>query len=124
MATTKSVDDYIASLDDWRGEVVAAIRDVVLSAAPEARESIKWAQPVYEVDGPFAYVKAFPRSVNFGFWRGTDLDDPDGRLDGDGDRMRHVKIASLADVDALRFAAWTREAVALNREKGDPSKRG
>ena len=96
---------------------------LVKSAAPEAKASIKWAQPVYEQGGPFAYVKAFGTTVNFGFWRGTELTDPDGRLEGTGDRMRHVKLTSAEGVDADRFAAWVKEAVALNAEEGDPTKR-
>ncbi len=66
---------------------------IVQKAAPEASESIKWAQPVYESNGPFAYIKAFKNAVNFGFWRGVDLDDPQGLLAGDGDKMRHVKLS-------------------------------
>jgi hypothetical protein len=117
-----TIEEYIEGLGDWRGEVVRAVDALVRKAAPDASASIKWAQPVYEQDGPFAYVKAFGSSVNFGFWRGTDLSDPDGRLEGTGDRMRHVKVISPDDVDAKRFSAWVKEAVALNTEKGDPTK--
>jgi hypothetical protein len=120
----KTVDEYIAGLGDWRGTVVTELRDVILGAAPGAAESIKWAQPVYESDGPFAYVKAFPSSVNLGFWRGADLDDPDGRLSGDGERMRHVKLSGPDDVDRDRFAGWVRQAIEMNRSKGDPTRRG
>lgn len=119
----RTIDGYIAGLSDWRGAAVAAARDAILSAAPDAAGSIKWAQPVFDANGPFAYIKAFPRSVNVGFWRGVELDDPDGRLEGDGDRMRHVTLRSVDDVDAGRLAAWTRQAVALNATAGDPTKR-
>jgi hypothetical protein len=63
----KTVDGYIAQLEGWKGEIVSTVRRIVLGAAPEARESIKWAQPVYELNGPFCYLKAFKKSVNFGF---------------------------------------------------------
>jgi hypothetical protein len=36
--------------------------------------------------------------------------------------MRHVKVTSPDDVDAKRFSAWVKEAVALNTEDGDPTK--
>ena len=105
---------------DWRGEVVGRSTPWSAKAAPEASGSIKWAQPVYEQHGPFAYVKAFTTAVNFGFWRGADLTDPDGALEGTGDRMRHVKLRSPEDVDAKRFTAWVKEAVALNDVEGRP----
>jgi hypothetical protein len=118
----ESIDAYAKSLDDWRGDVVRELDALVRKAAPGATGSIKWAQPVYERGGPFAYVKAFENAVNFGFWRGADLTDPGGALQGTGDRMRHVKIKSPEDVDRERFTAWVKEAVALNESKGDPTK--
>jgi hypothetical protein len=116
-----TIDEYAKGLGDWRGEVVKELDALVRRAAPKATGSIKWAQPVYEQDGPFAYVKAFTKAVNFGFWRGADLTDPDARLEGTGDRMRHVKIRKADDVDKALFAAWVKEAVELNLAKGDPT---
>jgi hypothetical protein len=120
----KTVDGYIAGLESWQAEIVSQVRGIILQAAPQARESIKWAQPVYESGGPFAYMKAFKKAVNFGFWRGIDLDDPKGILEGSGDKMRHVKLTSLEDIDAAQFADFVRQAVELNQVKGDPTKGG
>ncbi|MCD6020388.1 MAG: hypothetical protein K0R20_98 [Actinomycetia bacterium] len=117
-----TIDQYTKALGDWRGEIVGELDALIRRAAPKATGSIKWAQPVYEQDGPFAYVKAFASAVNLGFWRGADLTDADGRLEGTGDRMRHVKIRGPEDVDKARFTAWVKEAVSLNAEKGDPTK--
>lgn len=122
MASEKTVDGYIDGIGGDRGAIVAALREIIRTAAPEARETIKWAQPVYESGGPFAYVKAFGKSVNLGFWRGSEIHDPSGLLTGDGDRMRHVKLVSLDDVRPDLFADWVRQAVALNAAKGDPTK--
>jgi hypothetical protein len=118
----KTVDGYIASLAGWQAEVVSRVRDLVRAAAPEAKESIKWAQPVFEQDGPFAYVKSFKHSVNFGFWRGAELDDPHGLLQGTGEKMRHIKLAGVDDIREEALAGFVRQAVALNRAKGDPTK--
>ena len=118
----KSVDTYIAGLEEWQAETVSAVREIILEAAPDAMESIKWAQPVYEVNGPFCYIKAFKKSVNFGFWRGIDLDDPSGRLQGTGEKMRHVKLSSVNEVDPEIFSQYVLQAVELNRANGDPTK--
>ena len=37
--------------------------------------------------------------------------------------MKHVTLRSLADLDTDRLAAWVRQAVALNAEKGNPAAR-
>jgi hypothetical protein len=121
----KTIDDYIEVLGDWRGDAVRRIRELVDGAAPDAESSIKWAQPVWQAGGgPFAYVKAFQRSVNLGFWRGAQLDDPDGLLAGDGDRMKHIAIRSVDEIPADAVGRFVRQAVSLNRELGNPAKRG
>ena len=118
----KTVDGYIAGLEGWKGDVVSGVRRIILSTAPKAKESIKWSQPVYESNGPFAYFKSFQNAVNFGFWRGVDLNDPMGLLQGSGGKMRHVKLTSLDDVDENAFVDFVRQAIELNKVRGDPTK--
>jgi hypothetical protein len=53
------------------------------------------------VDGAgFAYVNAFRAHVNVGFFRGAEIADPEGLLEGTGRFMRHVKLRPAEDVDA------------------------
>lgn len=118
----KSVEEYISSLEDWKGEIVAELREIILEVSPEITESIKWAQPVYESKGPFSYIKAFKNAVNFGFWRGVDLKDPKGMLQGSGEKMRHIKITKLDEIDRKSFGDFVRQAIKLNEELGDPTK--
>ena len=120
----RTIEVYAAELTGWRSDVVTAAADTIRAAAPGATESIKWSQPVFELNGPFAYIKAFPRSVNVGFWRGAELTDPQEALEGGGDRMKHVTLRQTDDLDREQLAAWVREAVRLNAEKGNPTKRG
>ena len=100
------------------------LADLVERTAPEARGSIKWAQPVYELNGPAIWIKAHARNVNLGFWRGAALDDAAGVLIGEGDRMRHVTVRDDGIFDEEAVTGLIRQAVALNREKGDPTRRG
>jgi hypothetical protein len=118
-----TVEAYVATLGDWRGEVISALHQLIREAAPDATSSIKWGQPVYEFSGPFAHIKAFRHHVNFGFWRGAELLDPKGMFKGTGSRMRHIELRSLADIDAPVLQSMVRTAVALNHAKGDPTQR-
>ena len=118
----KTVDEYVAGLEEWQAEIVEGVRKVVQKVAPEVTEVVKWAQPVYESNGPFAYIKAFKNNVNFGFWRGIDIHDPEGILQGSGDKMRHVKLSSLNDIQEEVFEGFVKEAIKLNELKGDPTK--
>lgn len=56
-------------------------------------------------DAGFAYVNVFKAHVNVGFFRGAELVDPEGLLEGTGKFMRHVKLrpgVEVVDAGALR----------------------
>jgi hypothetical protein len=62
-------------------------------------------------DAAFAYVGAFTSHVNVGFFQGASLKDPAGLLQGNGKRMRHVKLRGGEPVNetalhALILAAY------------------
>jgi len=119
--TVVTVDAYVSHLRGWQREVVTTIRSIIRNAAPDIEEDILWSQPVYSLNGPMCYVKAFSDHVNFGFWRGVELDDPDHLLVGELMKMRHIRIGHVNEVRRDRFEAWVRQAVRLNKEKGDPT---
>ena len=119
MDDVKTVEEYVESLEDWRGEVVTGLRDLILEVDPEVEESIKWSRPVYEDNGSLAYIMAHENHVNLGFTRGVELTDETGVLEGTGKQMRHVKLRDADDVrpDVLRELIC--EAVALNRSHAE-----
>jgi hypothetical protein len=56
-------------------------------------------------DVPFGYVAVFRAHVNVGFFFGAELQDPIGLLEGNGKRMRHVKLRPGKDLDASALTA-------------------
>jgi hypothetical protein len=60
----------------------------------------------------FLHVAVYPRHVNLGFPFGTSLSDEDGRLKGDGARVRHLSIHTPSDLRDPVLARIVREAVA------------
>lgn len=50
-------------------------------------------------DAPFGYVNAFKAHANVGFYYGATLEDPAGLLEGEGKRMRHVKLRPGKELD-------------------------
>jgi hypothetical protein len=50
-------------------------------------------------DAPFGYVNAFKAHANVGFFHGAMLADPAGLLEGQGKRMRHVKLRPGKELD-------------------------
>jgi hypothetical protein len=119
----KTVDEYAAAFPGWQAEANGTIRQVIREAAPKATESIKWAQPVWEENGPMIWLKAYKAYINLGFWRGVELTDPKGMLEGDGDLMRHIKINSLEDLNKPAVKRLAAQAAKLNRAKGNPTRK-
>ncbi|HET8749061.1 MAG TPA: DUF1801 domain-containing protein [Ramlibacter sp.] len=68
-------------------------------------------------DAAFAYVGAFRAHVNVGFFRGAELSDPAGLLEGTGKSMRHVKLRPERPVDHEALAALTAAAYADMKER-------
>ena len=122
----RNVDSYVRLQPASMQPIVNRVRALVAAAAPEATESLKWGQPVYEVNGPMAYIKAYKGWVNFGFWRGAMLQAPAGFLEGEGTRMKHVKLRAIADLTQKEEAlkGLVRQAALLNSRLGSPTRRG
>jgi hypothetical protein len=56
-------------------------------------------------DAAFAYTSVHAGHVNLGFYRGAELPDPAGLLQGTGKRMRHVKLPAGEGVDEAALEA-------------------
>ena len=79
--------------------------EVMRGCGTDVRELLHDGHPTACVgDAAFGYVNAFTAHVNVGFFRGAEIPDPDGLLEGTGKFMRHVKLKPERDVDdaALR----------------------
>jgi hypothetical protein len=119
--TAKTVDAYVKQLRGWQREAVIALRNIVRSLAGEAEEQILWSQPVFTLNGPVCYIKAFSDHVNIGFWRGNELDDPDELLTGELQTMRHVSFYHMNEVNRDAIESFVAQAFKLSKEKGDPT---
>ena len=74
--------------------------DVMRRCGGDVRELIHDDQPTACIgDAGFAYVDAFTAHVNVGFFRGAQLADPAGLLQGTGKFMRHVKLRPDDEID-------------------------
>jgi hypothetical protein len=121
--TDTDVDNWAKKLNGWQADALRIIRALVTRHAPGATLVMKWGQPVWEQNGPFAWLRPATKHVSFGFWRDAELSDPDGRLEGDGDRIRRPKVTNADDLTALPIEGFVKQAIALNGNEGDPTKR-
>lgn len=108
------VRDYLVRLDRPIKPLFQAVRRVVLAAAPEAEESIKWGMPCYSQNGLVCYLKPAAGTVTVGFYRGSELANGGARLAGRGKGVRRVTVKDASHLRRLPLGSWVKEAVRLN----------
>src|SRR6476659_8995438 len=75
--------------------------EVMRKCGDDVRELLHDGHPtVCIADAAFGYVNAFKNHVNVGFFRGAEIADPEGLLEGTGKFMRHVKLQPDRDCNA------------------------
>ena len=47
MTATEKIDEYIAKHNDWRGDLLSKIRQLVHETAPQVEEDWKWSSPIF-----------------------------------------------------------------------------
>ena len=95
-----SVEEWLANLPPDIQLITKKLRAVALKNMPGAHEFIYHNAIGYSTsDSPFdriCYISPQKKGyVNFGFFFGAGLPDPNTLLIGDGKRLRHVKIWSV-----------------------------
>ena len=95
-------------MEEHSGELGAIARrwfEVMRDCGDDVQELLHDGHPTACVgDAAFAYVNAFTHHVNVGFFRGAEIADPDGLLEGTGKFMRHVKLRPERAVDATALS--------------------
>jgi hypothetical protein len=108
---------------EWQKAAFDLVAMVIAEVYPAVRSSIKWSQPVWETqEGPMVFFRGSAKHVTLGFWRGAEMNDTHNMLEGEGDRMKHLKFKRLEDVDPILVRGYVQQAVQLNAQKGDPTK--
>ena len=79
--------------------VAAALKALVLDVEPSAVEVVRlgdraatYGVGLKKMSEGYVYILPHAKWINFGFYRGADLEDPGAILEGTGAKMRHVKI--------------------------------
>jgi hypothetical protein len=100
-----SIEAWMKQHSGELGEIAQHWFGVMRACGSDVREVLHDGHPTACVaDAAFAYVNAFKAHVNVGFFRGAEIANPAGLLEGTGKVMRHVKLSATRDVDAAALA--------------------
>jgi hypothetical protein len=126
------IDEKIKELGDWRGKMLAKVREIIHAADPKIIEEWKWmGTPVFSHGGIVCTGETYKDVVKMTFAKGAALEDPAGLFNSslDGNVRRAIDIREGDTVDEAAMKYLIRAAVALNlerlniREKSNPKPR-
>lgn len=96
-----AIDAWMRQRSGDLGAIAQRWFEVMRGRGDDVRELLHDGHPTACVgDAAFGYVNAFRAHVNVGFFRGAEIADPRGLLEGSGKFMRHVKLGPGREADA------------------------
>lgn len=111
------IDQKIADLGDWRGDVLRRVRALIRDAAPGVIEEVKWmGTPVWSLGGILCTGESHKQKVKLTFPKGASLPDPTGLFNAslEGNARRAIDIGEGDVIEEGAFKALIGAAVALN----------
>ncbi|GAA1724853.1 DUF1801 domain-containing protein [Aeromicrobium alkaliterrae] len=110
--------------EDWRVDTVDRLRELIVTAAPEVVEEVKWRKPsnpdgvpTFSLDGLVCTVETYKDKVKVTFAKGASLSDPSEVFNAslDAGTRRAVDVFAPGDLDEDAFVDLVAGAVALNQ---------
>lgn len=116
-SASELIDRKIAELGDWRGKMLAKVRELMHEADPEIVEEWKWrGTPVWSHGGIVSTGETYKNVVKMTFARGAALEDPAGLFNSSlkGNTRRAIDVHEGETLDEAALKDLIRAAVALN----------
>jgi len=121
-AASASITKRIRELGDWRGEVLAHVRQLIHDADPGIQEEWKWVKPtnpgtpVWSHDGGVCTGESHKQVVKLTFFRGASIQDPKKLFNSslDGNTRRAIDLREGEKINEAAFKQLIRAAVAAN----------
>jgi hypothetical protein len=118
----KIVDAKIRELGDWRGKMLAKVREIIHEADPEIVEEWKWVKetspgvPVFSRGGIVCTGETYKNAVKMTFAKGAALKDPSRLFNSslEGNVRRAIDIHEGDKINEAALKDLIRAAVALN----------
>ena len=115
-------DEKIKELGDWRGKMLAKVREIIHQADPEIAEEWKWVKPsspgtpIFSHGGIVCTAETYKNAVKMTFAKGAALKDPAGLFNSslDGNVRRAIDIHQGEHINEAALKDLIRAAVALN----------
>jgi hypothetical protein len=112
-----NIDERIEDLADWRGEMLARVRKLILEVNPDIEEEWKWrGVPVWSFEGILCTGESYKEVVKVTFARGARLKDPKKLFNSSltGNVRRAIDLFEGDKLNGPAFKQLIRGAIAVN----------
>jgi len=112
-----NITKRIQELEDWRGETLAHIRQLIHDADPDIQEEWKWrGVPVWSHAGIVCTGESYKQVVKLTFARGASLEDAKKLFNSslEGNARRAIDLREGEEINEAAFKELFRAAVAAN----------
>jgi hypothetical protein len=123
---SQQVDKLIRDTGDWRGDVLARLRKLLLGADAGIVEEWKWmGTPTYYKNGLLCVMNPHKGKVKITFDRGAAFKDPDKLFNAglEGNQRRAIDFFEDDKIDERALKALIKEALAYDALKARPKKK-
>jgi len=120
MTPSQLITNQITGLPDWRGKLLARLREIIHAAAPDITEEWKWDTAVWSQKGNVVAAGVFKDHVKLNFFKGTSLEDPQGLFNAglEAKATRAIDFSESENIDESALQDLIRSAVAYNLSGG------
>lgn len=92
--------------------IIDKLRSLVSDVSPNLVETSKWGNAAWlKKDLPIIYIHTKADHMQFGFFAGANLPDPENLLQGNGKYVRHIRINSISDINKNKFSSLIQSAI-------------
>ena len=120
LTPSQRITKQVTELGDWRGRMLARLRQVIVEADSNLTEDWKWNTAVWTRNGLVCSAGAFKDHVKLNFFNGASLKDPKGMFNAglDAKNTRAIDFVEGDNIDASALKDLIRAAVAHNLSTG------
>lgn len=118
------IDAIIASQPNWKGQRLAELRSIILSASAEVSEEVKWkmpskplGSPTWEASGIICVADYLKNAVRLTFPKGAQLQDPSKMFNArlDSKVARAIDFSEAMAVDSQGLRGLILQAIEINK---------
>ena len=119
MTANERIDEYINKTNDWRGDLIKEIRELIHEVEPDIEEEWKWNSPVFSHNGKMiCSLGAFKTHIGLNFFNGAMIEDADRFFNSglEAKKSRSINFQKEDKIEEKALKSLLAKAVVYNKK--------